>query len=299
MANIQEVTLAMIHDQGKRPHTAWGDILLDDNFDDEMVRGFSYLGAPVKIMFTIVLLCVKGSIRFRINLKEMMVNQNDILLITPGAIMDMCVVQGDCRVACIHIDSEKHEKKPTMMTMLRLRSMLKNEVSLTHVRDIAMTQIVNSYKLMRLLMADGEMKCKEDAVQGCFQVIGACWMSEMETNSDNQEKPRLTRNEQLFQMFLRLVRQEYMRHRDVSYYAGRLAITAKYLGVVVSQSSGRRPLDWIRDHVILDAKAMLVSRQYTIQQISHILNFPNPSFFSKYFRESVGLSPSRYLNEGV
>ena len=87
-----------------------------------------------------------------------------------------------------------------------------------------------------------------------------------------------------------------MRNREVSYYADKLCITPKYLGVVVSQVSKRRPLDWIRDYVILDAKAMLLTREYSIQQISQMLNFPNPSFFSKYFREAVGYSPSKFLN---
>ena len=87
-----------------------------------------------------------------------------------------------------------------------------------------------------------------------------------------------------------------MVNREVSFYASKLCITPKYLGVVVAQVSGRRPLEWIRDYVILDAKAMLLSREYSIQQISQILNFPNPSFFSKYFREAVGCSPSKFLN---
>ena len=107
---------------------------------------------------------------------------------------------------------------------------------------------------------------------------------------------KISRNEQIFNTFLGLVRKNYMRNREVSYYADKLCITPKYLGVVVSQVSKRRPLDWIRDYVILDAKAMLLTREYSIQQISQMLNFPNPSFFSKYFREAVGYSPSKFLN---
>ena len=52
--------------------------------------------------------------------------------------------------------------------------------------------------------------------------------------------------------------------------------------------------DWITDFVILEAKAMLKSRKYTVQQIADALNFANQSFFGKYFKDKVGCSPTQY-----
>ena len=60
--------------------------------------------------------------------------------------------------------------------------------------------------------------------------------------------------------------------------------------------SGRHAGDWIRDYVILEAKALLKSRKYTIQQISDMLNFANQSFFGVYFKKEVGCSPKAYQN---
>jgi AraC-like DNA-binding protein len=34
----------------------------------------------------------------------------------------------------------------------------------------------------------------------------------------------------------------------------------------------------------------------TIQQIADELNFPSQSFFGKYFKKSVGVSPKEYRN---
>ena len=50
------------------------------------------------------------------------------------------------------------------------------------------------------------------------------------------------------------------------------------------------------NYVILEAKALLKSRKYTIQQISNMLNFANQSFFGKYFKDKVGCSPPAYQN---
>ena len=296
MSNIQEVTLAMIHDKA---HKVIHDdfMMLDDNFDDEVPKGFTYVGTPVKLLFVTQIICLRGRMRIRVNLKEMIVEANDLLLIIPGSIIDMVVCEGDCRMAVMHIDNDKVAHQPSVKILLQLRTIIKNESFITRFRESAMLQFVEGYKMMRKVINDETLKFKNEAIEGCFQAMAAYWMSEIEFQSQFEAAPKITRNEQIFKHFLNLVQKNYMVHREVSFYADQICITAKYLGVVVAQVSGRRPLDWIRDYVILDAKAMLLSREYSIQQISQLLNFPNPSFFSKYFREAVGYSPSKYLNK--
>ena len=296
MSNIQEVTLAMIHDKAHK--VIYDDfMMLDDNFDDEVPKGFTYVGTPVKLLFVTLIICLRGRMRIRVNLKEMIVEANNVLLIIPGSIIDMVVCEGDCRMAVMHIDNDKVAHQPSVKILLQLRTIIKNESFITRFRESAMLQFVEGYKMMRKVINDETLKFKNEAIEGCFQAMAAYWMSEIEFQSQFEAAPKITRNEQIFKHFLNLVQKNYMVHREVSFYADQICITAKYLGVVVAQVSGRRPLDWIRDYVILDAKAMLLSRDYSIQQISQLLNFPNPSFFSKYFREAVGYSPSKYLNK--
>ena len=296
MSNIQEVTLAMVHDKANK--LIYKDfMMLDDNFDDKVFKGFSYIGSPVKLMFVSLIICRKGKMRIRVNLKEMTVEPNDVLLVTPGSIVDMVICEGECRMAVIHIDNDKVSHQPNVKILLQLRSIIKNESFVTRFSEAAIVQFVEAYKMVRRVIDDGSLRFKDEAIEGSFQVMAAYWMNEIAVQSESAKPTVLSRNEQLFQTFIRLVQKNYMVHREVSFYADQVCITAKYLGVVVAQVSGRRPLDWIRDYVILDAKAMLLSREYSIQQISQLLNFPNPSFFSKYFREAVGYSPSKYLNK--
>ena len=295
MGNIQEVTLAMVHDKAHK--VVYNDfMLLDDNFNDEVFKGFSYIGSPVKLMFLSLIICVKGKMRVRVNLKDMNIGPNDVLLINPGAIIDMVVCEGECRMAVIHIDVDKVEHKPSVKIMLQLRSIINNESVVTHLSDNALSQFLDSYKSLRRVISDEGMRFKDEVIIGSFQSLAAYWMNEIAVENEMHKNVALSRNEQLFQGFIREVQKNYMVNREVSFYASKLCITPKYLGVVVAQVSGRRPLEWIRDYVILDAKAMLLSREYSIQQISQILHFPNPSFFSKYFREAVGCSPSKFLN---
>jgi len=94
--------------------------------------------------------------------------------------------------------------------------------------------------------------------------------------------------------FLSLVRKNYSEHRDVEFYSGKMNMTAKYLSAVIKKTSGKTPLKWIENYVILDAKAQLSSTLNTIKQITYNLHFPSQSFFGRYFKRATGMSPSEY-----
>ena len=103
-----------------------------------------------------------------------------------------------------------------------------------------------------------------------------------------------TRGAEVMKNFLALVKKNYTEHRDVEYYAVTMNMTAKYLSDVIKKTSGKTPLEWIENYVILDAKAQLSSTMNTVQQIAWNLNFPSQSFFGRYFKRIVGMSPSDY-----
>lgn len=96
--------------------------------------------------------------------------------------------------------------------------------------------------------------------------------------------------------FLSLVQTHFKEERFLNFYADKLSITPKHLSRTVRQHTGFTAVEWIERFVILEAKVMLKSSSMTIQQISDELNFPSQSFFGKYFKKNVGLSPKEFRN---
>ena len=84
----------------------------------------------------------------------------------------------------------------------------------------------------------------------------------------------------------------------MSFYAKQLNITPKYLSSVVKEVSGKTAARWIDESVILEAKALLKYSGMSIQEIAYHLNFSTQSFFGKYFKRYVGMSPLAYRNNG-
>jgi AraC-like DNA-binding protein len=94
--------------------------------------------------------------------------------------------------------------------------------------------------------------------------------------------------------FLNLVQENFREQRDINFYADRMCLTPRYLSRLIKKNSGYFAGEWINNHVILEAKALLKSTNMTIQQISDELNFPSQSFFGKYFKRITGMSPKEY-----
>ena len=108
------------------------------------------------------------------------------------------------------------------------------------------------------------------------------------------EKDKKTKQEALLDRFLDFVKKHHKEERGVDFYANKLCLTPKYLSTVIRQTSGKTAAEWIDEHVAFEAKALLKSTNMTVQQISDELNFPSQSFFGKYFKRLVGMSPREY-----
>ena len=107
----------------------------------------------------------------------------------------------------------------------------------------------------------------------------------------------ISRQEELFKQFVRLVHEHCTREREVRFYADRLCITPRYLSTVVQNVTGTTAKAIVDRHVMLEIKAMLKSSNLSIQEISNSLHFPDQSLFARYFKKHTGMSPRQYRSD--
>ena len=107
----------------------------------------------------------------------------------------------------------------------------------------------------------------------------------------------LKREEILFKEFINLVSEHHRKERRVDFYAERMFLSPKHFSTVIKKVSGKTAGQWIDEYVILEAKTLLKYSVMSIQEIAYYMNFPNPSFFGKYFRHHTGMSPSEYKTQ--
>jgi AraC-type DNA-binding domain-containing proteins len=59
------------------------------------------------------------------------------------------------------------------------------------------------------------------------------------------------------------------------------------------------PTEWIVERTILYIKFLLDNTDKSIQEISNELNFPNQSFFTRYFKNYTETTPTAYKKRTI
>ena len=107
-------------------------------------------------------------------------------------------------------------------------------------------------------------------------------------------KASQSREQTIFDRFIYLVNQYATREHQISFYADKMCLTERYLGTVIRQASGTTAKEWIDRAIVEHIKIELKHTDKSIAQISDEMNFPNPSFFNKYFKRNTGRTPAEY-----
>ena len=94
--------------------------------------------------------------------------------------------------------------------------------------------------------------------------------------------------------FIELVNSDTGMHRTVSYYADRLCYSPKYLSATVKQITGKSPLQIINAHAIKQIKFKIKYSEMSMKELADYFEFTNPSFFGKFVKMHIGMSPMQY-----
>lgn len=249
---------------------------------------------PYKITFTLVIACLDGTMSARLNLVDYELKKNDMLIVTPGMIGECVEFSRDCCLAMIAFSEETVIAGINVSCMMAISSFLARNCKIS-ILEADMDDFLGVYVSMKKKISEDGYMYRKDLVAGYMQVL-CCNAGQIILSQPPQAevKPAGGRSRQIYETFIAEVSKHYAKERSVGYYAGKLCISPKYLSHVVRSVSGRHPGDWIRDYVVLEAKALLKSGKYTVQQVSDSLNFPNQSFFGTYFKKATGVSPMAY-----
>lgn len=103
-----------------------------------------------------------------------------------------------------------------------------------------------------------------------------------------------SRGKQLLGRFIDILNAQEGREHKPEFFANRLHVSTGYLSKVIRQQSGQTIMQWINRSVIMQAKILLRHSDLPVYEIAERLNFPNPSFFNKYFKRETEITPLTY-----
>lgn len=286
--------------QRENMHNIGSEFMISDNLEeaDEPVSedAKGYMGYPFKIENVFLVMCVKGRMKLWLNLKEYILTPGSVIVGTLGDIGELVEVSKDLHLAMIAFDANFLDNVDKYFYG-RFQTMLNRQRMLDPSKEF-FEEMLEIYGMIKKKMIQPGYRYLREAVNGYLQVLcadGYQWVSEHEDDPVNPTER--SRSDSIFYRFLDLVREHYTRERTIGFYADKLCLTPKYLSTIVFKASGRYAGDWIKDYVILEAKALLRSRKYTVSQVCDKLSFSSASFFVRYFKSEVGITPWKYMNE--
>lgn len=255
-----------------------------------------YTNYPVRLKCEIFVLCMDGEVEASINLNKIKVKANDVITLTPGNIFQIDRIDGNLKIYFLGFSASYVEQKENSRILLDTmyqalgRPVLSLSASGAKLLEEYFNLLIHTYLHFE------ESSVLENIAPNIFTDVHT--IVSMLYSKNTNEKVSMSKSEQICRSFTQLVLQHYSQNRNVAWYAEKLGITHAYLCTTVKQAIGKTCVDVISSMVIMDAKSQLKSTDLSIQQISDSLNFANMSFFGKYFKRHVGMSPLDYRNNG-
>jgi len=115
--------------------------------------------------------------------------------------------------------------------------------------------------------------------------------------SKEDVKQQNTYNYLLLRNFQKLIDLHYKEKKLTKDYAAMLYITPNHLNALSKDVTGRSAGELIRDRIVLEAKRLLVNAKMTVAEIAQELDFIDNSYFSKFFKKYVGVTPEIFRKQ--
>lgn len=253
-----------------------------------------YANYPCRLKAGIVALCVQGEVEASIDLRQYKVEGGNMITILPGTIFQIHQLSGDLLIYFMGFSSDFLSQAHISKSIMEIHYIVK-ENPIYHLSQKALPLMMDYLNLLIQTQQTYGPQIGRNITNHLFGGVLICINSIYKEQAE--ENYNLSKGEQICKNFIQLVIQNYITQRNVAWYAKQLNITQAHLSTIVKQVTGKTCIEIITSMVIMDAKAQLKSTELTIHDIAESLHFSNMSFFGKYFKRNVGISPQEYRNK--
>lgn len=279
-----------------------GDLLVIDDITRLQLSDYLH----TTLAFVMVAFCQKGRMQVVIDDHEYRLSEGSLLVYLPGQMMGEILLSPDAKVKLIAFAQRAVDRSLYLNKYVWGRLAFVREHPLFQLDERERQLASHYYSLLMLKTQDADGDFHHDVVRLLFQSLVLEMMmlidkrqgNQTDSETDSEDNDSSVRQSTLvYRRFMSLVAESAGRVRSVSIFANMLNITPKYLFKCVKEESGRSPLDHIHEVTINVIRQQLRYGNKTVKEISTDLDFPNLSFFGKFVKEHLGMSPTEYRQQ--
>lgn len=266
------------------------------------------LGATFVMEGWMLGICNSGQMKYQRNQDVRIVEKGTCFSWVPGQICNILDISEDANITLLHTSSDA-------LIRLRPKMIEKSSASPIHIKEHLerMNHFQENSNMLALEMHLPEESCRE--IKQLLEVLrhhvhpqkeecnmniatslieSISWIILSCHHEPTKDARPLTRQELLTKEFFGLLIENHRKEHNVSFYAQKACVSAKYLSTVVNHVSGHSAQDWIERVLLFTAKRLLKSTDFTVAQVSDQLNFSSSSSFVRFFRQNAGVTPKEY-----
>lgn len=241
--------------------------------------------------YTYIMVVLRGTMHMVVNNKLMEVNANEAFIIPPFVHFEL--LESCCIFFCIAVRDEIIED---IYEHCGLGGYVGVKCYMPHhytIESCSLDILHNDYNLLRIENERANYSMKEMALRAFVASFLGHLYSFIPSDSEILHKDG-AKGWEAFYKFLTLIDLYYKKEREVQFYAHKIGITAKYLSAITLNYTGETASVIIDNYLACKIKQTLYSNNMNIKKVGEHFNFPNQSFFGRFFKRIVGESPYEY-----
>ncbi|MBR1468407.1 MAG: AraC family transcriptional regulator [Bacteroidaceae bacterium] len=278
---------------GGIPYERWdGKMCCLETDADITFRTNRTQGFVAAYTFTLI---TRGWLKIAYNDIVLVLRRDDLFIYSPGQEITILEASKDYHGLCLMVDEDLALESPTVHDLVNVAYapiVQLHEPKVSLCRNDAVRMEAKLREIIGYLQSDHLHKGR--ILQMSFAIF---LLDVVNLQAKAVSQGRVShRSEDIFVGFIHLLPRYFSVHHDIAFYASALNISPVYLSRVVRQVSGRTVVDFINQHLLMEAAYLLRTTSLSVSQIADQLHFADSPSFSKFFLRKKGVTPKDYRN---
>ena len=255
--------------------------------------------------FVMAVFCMEGHLQFMVDGKKYSLFNNNFFVYVPGQVLADILLSQNANVKVIAFAQRAIDRSLYLHKFIWQNISFVKEHPLFTLSERELQGLNHYYQLLMIKTQESEGSFQHDVVRLLFQALMLEFQMFVDkrrgkTETLPKKKDSSVRQSTLvYRRFMALLAESDGCIHSVSFFANILNVTPKYLSKCVKDESGRPPLDLIHETTAGIIRQQLRYSDKTIKEICYKLNFPNLSFFGKFVKKHIGMSPTEFRQQNL
>ena len=265
-----------------------GEIIFADD-----ITSIPGLMKKFQVNFIAYVMVLNGTLSLDLNATTFHLKKNCSLIVDRKVVIDNIMHSDDFSCLVCGISTNVGFSFINKSLMQSVMHILSNPVIEMGQDDIDL--MVKYYYLLTFKMDHPEMNFGHETMREIIRCFAYDLLSNINKHiNQDGEEDMLRQGDRIFRRFMLMLADSSSVNRSVKSYADELCVSPKYLTSVCRKHSDYTASELIATAVISRIKQMLLFSDKSIKEVASEMGFDNLSFFGKYVKKHLGLSPNHY-----